>query len=268
MSNDNLPNWHLMAEKFDMWLPQIKPVGDAMLAQLQVRAGEKVVDIASGTGEPALTLAQAVPGADIIGSDSAAGMVAVAQAKVAKLGLKNIRFVEMPGENLDFDDNSFNKLLCRFGLMFFKDTQQGLRHMHRVLKPGGRCSLAVWHTPETMPTMHWSYQAFKGKIPEASLPAIEIITALGAPGLLARQMQEAGFKQVSVTVQKLHYTFDSFDHLWQMVEASGILKAQFDCLPAAMKDSVRDEVGRFAREFVNDSGLHVPHEYLLAYGEK
>lgn len=268
MADSNQPDWHSIAEKFDMWLPQIEPVGEAMLVALQAQAGDKVLDVASGTGEPALTLAQRMGDVEVTGTDAAEGMVQVAQGKVDKLALKNVCFKTMPGESLDFADASFDKLICRFGIMFFKDTAKGLREMYRVLKPGGRFCFAVWNTPETMPLMNWSYQAFQGKIPIASLPALDVITSLGAPGLFDNLMKQAGLQVESIIPKKLNYTFDSFDHFWQISEASDILKAQFDALPANLKDTVRDEIADFARNYISEKGMHVPHEYLLASGTK
>ncbi len=61
MAAQNQPDWDNLAEKFDLWLPHIAPVGEALLASLVVNPGDKILDVASGTGEPALTLARRNP---------------------------------------------------------------------------------------------------------------------------------------------------------------------------------------------------------------
>src|SRR3569623_2145668 len=114
-ANDNQPDWDAIAEKFDLFLPQLAPVGEALLEALAARPGDKILDIASGTGEPALTLARRQPHVDIIGIDAAAGMVRAAQNKVKAEGLGNITFHTMPAEHLAFD-----RILCRFGVMLFE----------------------------------------------------------------------------------------------------------------------------------------------------
>src|SRR3569832_2698382 len=95
--------------------PQLAPVGEALLEALAARPGDKILDIASCTGEPALTLARRQPHVDIIGIDAAAGMVRAAQNKVKAEGLGNITFHTMPAEHLAFD-----RILCRFGVMLFE----------------------------------------------------------------------------------------------------------------------------------------------------
>jgi ubiquinone/menaquinone biosynthesis C-methylase UbiE len=268
-AKNNQPDWDKIAEKFDLWLPHIAPVGEALLAALDAKPGERIIDLASGTGEPALTLARRMKGhTHILGVDAADGMVRVAQAKVTKERLPGISFQCMPAEKLTFEDNHFDRALCRFGVMLFADPLQGLKEMRRVLRPGGRFALAVWSTPETMPTMHWSSQVFSERLPEDLHPPLAKITSLGAPGLLEDLLSTAGFSGFSVVRKIFDYQFKSFDDYWDTVEASDILKQQYDALPQNERNKIRDEVGRFARDFVHDGRLSIPHEYLVASGVK
>ncbi len=268
-AKNNQPDWDKIAEKFDMWLPHIAPVGEVLLAALEAKPGERILDLASGTGEPALTLARRLRGhTNILGIDAADGMVRVAQAKVVKERLAGISFQCMPAEQLAFGDNTFDRALCRFGVMLFSDPLQGMKEMRRVLKPGGRFALAVWSTPETMPTMHWAYQTFKTRLPEDLHPPLAKVTSLGAPGLLQDLLNEAGFSGFSVEPRAFDYQFKSFDDYWDTVEASDILKQQYDALPAGERNNIRDEVGRFARDFIHNGQLRIPHEYLVAAGVK
>jgi ubiquinone/menaquinone biosynthesis C-methylase UbiE len=268
-SENNQPDWNKIAEKFDLWLPQIESTGEALLNALAVKEGDLILDVASGTGEPALTLARRMQDKiKIIGIDAAAGMARVAQGKVEKEGLTNISFQTMPAEKMSFADGTFDRLLCRFGVMLFEDSLQGLQEMHRVLKNNGRFSLAVWSTPETMLTMYWTYEVFKNRIPEDYHPPLSKVTSLGAPGVMEEFLVEAGFNDFNVEKKTIHYEFESFEHYWNLVEASDILKMQYDALPQDQRDEVRDEVGRFARDFIKDGVLRVPHEYLLVSGNK
>jgi len=268
-ANNNQPDWHAIAEKFDIWLPQIEPVGEALLDVLQAKQGDHILDIASGTGEPALTLAQRMQDdINVIGVDAAEGMIGVAQQKVSDLGLNNIRFQTMPAENLDFTDESFDKVLCRFGVMLFEDPLTGLKEMRRVLKPGGRYAFSIWGEAETMPVMYWSYEVFKDKVPEDVVPPLAKITSLGAPGAIDTMLAEAGFTDINVERRTFQYKFDSFEAYWDAVEASDILKQQFDALPDSSREVVRNEVAGFANKYIGENGLMVPHDFLLAYGTK
>ncbi|HXH64593.1 MAG TPA: methyltransferase domain-containing protein, partial [Mariprofundaceae bacterium] len=127
------PDWGRIAEKFDLWLPYIAPVGEAMLELLPIAPGDRVLDVACGTGEPALTLARDNPHAHITAIDAAPPMVEVARRKAHDAGLDNIDFEAMPAEHMRFADGFFHKLCCRFGVMLFEDSERGLSEMHRVL---------------------------------------------------------------------------------------------------------------------------------------
>jgi ubiquinone/menaquinone biosynthesis C-methylase UbiE len=268
MSHSNQPDWDKIAEKFDLWLPHIAPVGETLLQRLDAKPGDRVLDVASGTGEPALTLAQRMAGhITIIGTDAAPGMVRVAQAKVQRLRLDHIHFENLQAEKMRFGDASFDRVLCRFGVMLFEDPLQGLKEIRRVLKRSGRYALSVWSTPETMPTMYWSFEAFKNKVPEQVHPPLEKVTSLGVPGLLDDLLTQAGFREFTVERHTLHYQFTSFNDYWNLVEASDILKAQFDALPADARTGIRDEVAVFAQAYQSDHGLMVPHDYLVAFGD-
>jgi hypothetical protein len=119
-----------------------------------------------------------------------------------------------------------------------------------------------------MTTMWWAYQVFKGRLPEEKHPAIDKVTSLGGRGVLEEILAAAGFSTFTVERRTLHYEFSSFDAFWYRVEESEILKAQFDALPPEERAKIRDEVAPFARDFVHDGMLRVPHEYLLAAGNK
>ena len=237
-----------------------------MIAALAVNDGQRILDVASGTGEPALSLARQNNTLEVIGSDAAAGMVAVANAKVEAEGLRNVRFENQAGQQLEFPDQSFDHVMCRFGIMFFDNPLQGLKEMHRVLKPGGRFAFAVWHTAETMHMMRWSYQAFKDRLPQHQLPPLEMITSLGEDGYFEQLLTDAGFSNVAVERKTLNYAFESFEQYWEMVKYSEILKAQLDALSADERNSIKDEIAAMVEIFVTDTGMHVPHDYLLATG--
>ncbi len=267
-ANTNQPDWDTLAEKFDVFLPQLAPVGEALLEALDARPGERILDVASGTGEPALSLARLQPQVEISGVDAAAGMVRVAQKKVTAAGLRNISFSAMPAEQLSYADNHFDRVLSRFGVMLFEDPLRGCQEMQRVLKPGGRIALAVWSTPETMTTLQWAMQVFKDRVPEEHQPPMAKVTLLGQPGVFDTLLRRSGFTAVKVTPARFNYHYTSFDDYWRSIEASDILKQQFDALAAGQRGSVRDDFARLARGYQSAHGLVIPHEFLLAVGSK
>jgi ubiquinone/menaquinone biosynthesis C-methylase UbiE len=267
MSNAGQPDWAQMAKRFDVFLPAIAPVGDALLQALDARPGQHILDVASGTGEPALTLARRMGArVEILGTDAAAPMVDVANAKARAEGLAHISFRPMPAEHLDLEDDRFDRVLSRFGVMLFADSQQGLNEMCRVMRPGGRVAVAVWG--EHMPSLRWAYDAMKGRLPEDLHPPYHKIIAMGSVPTLETCMARAGFRDVDVTLRHFDYSFPSFDAYWDAVEFSGILQQQMDALPETERAVVQAEVRQMAVVFEREGGFHVPHDFLIGVATK
>jgi SAM-dependent methyltransferase len=118
---------------------------DAILAAAQVKPGMHVLDLASGVGDPALSLAGAVgPDGRVTATDLGPGMISLAEELAATKGLKNIDFKIAHAESLPFPNESFDVVTCRFGVMLFPDPLVALRECRRVLKRGGRVALVAW----------------------------------------------------------------------------------------------------------------------------
>lgn len=267
--SDDQPDWNRIAEKFDLWLPHLAPVGEALMTALEPRHGDHVLDLASGTGEPALSLARRYAGTiTVTGIDAAAGMVAVAQAKSVREGIDNIRFECMPAENLTFADDNFDRAVCRFGLMLFEDPLQGLQELRRTLRHGGRFALSVWAAPETMTSLRWTYEALRHRLPEHCHPPLARATSLGRTGVLENLLREAGFRDFAVDTRTCSYRFPSFDAYWELLEDSNMLTDQYQALASEERAAVRDEIRRSAASCMGNEGLVVPHQYRLASGYK
>ena len=264
---DNQPDWGALAEKFDLWAPHIAPVGEALLAALDAQPGETVLDLASGTGEPALTLAKRQPLVTITGIDAAAGMVKVAARKAHEQGLANLAFQTMAAEALSFPDDHFDRICCRFGVMLFDDPEAGLQQMQRVLKPGGRCALAVWDTLKGMTGVYWTQQVFKDRIPASEQPAVEKITSMSG-GVLEALLEKVGFSGIETQLNRFEYRFPDFDSYWQNCVDSAIMKQQFDALKVEELDEVRAAFAELAAPYQTADGLAIPHEYRLAIAIK
>ncbi len=264
---DNQPDWDTLAEKFDLWAPHIAPVGDALLAALDTQPGEHILDLASGTGEPALTLAKRQPLVKITGTDAADGMTQVAERKAREQGLDNLHFQTMAAEALSFPDAHFDRLCCRFGVMLFSDPAAGLQQMQRVLKPGGRCALAVWDRLEGMTTVHWTQQVFKGRIPASEQPAVDKITSMSG-GVLEALLAEAGFSDIETQLNRFEYRFPDFDAYWQNCVDSAIMKQQLDALQPGQLAEVRAAFAALATPYQTADELVIPHEYRLAVAVK
>src|SRR5262245_42600016 len=125
---------------------------EAILRLSQVAPGMRVGDLASGTGEPALARARAVePGRHVTATDLGAGMLTIVQENARHSRLTNLTFQEADAHALPFPEHMFDRVTCRFGVMYFADVGQALREIRRVLKHGGLVALAAWGPLEQNP---------------------------------------------------------------------------------------------------------------------
>jgi len=138
--------WDLAAAAYEaLWQAQLAPAQAKLLACAAPAPGERVLDVACGTGLVAFAAAQAVgPAGAVLGVDLSGAMVESARRRARGRGLENTRFARMDAESLDLRDGSFDVALCALGLMYVPDPAQALREMRRVLRPGGRLVVAVW----------------------------------------------------------------------------------------------------------------------------
>ena len=138
--------WDLAATDYEaLWQAQLADAQTALLAAAGLRRGERVLDVACGTGLVTFAAAHAVGlTGQVLGVDLSDGMVAGARLRAARREVLNATFMRKDAEALDLPDKSFDVALCALGLMYVPDPDQSLREMRRVLKPGGRLVVAVW----------------------------------------------------------------------------------------------------------------------------
>src|ERR1700732_1144936 len=128
------------------------PITQALIKDAGIAGEDSVLDVAMGPGEPALSVAAlAGPKGKVFGVDPIQGMVAAARSEAERLGLKNAKFDVAFADDLPFAADTFDAVISRFGVMFFPSPVDGVREMLRVLKPGRKLALAVWHFAERNP---------------------------------------------------------------------------------------------------------------------
>jgi len=170
---------------------------DAIVAAAQIEPGMRVLDVACGTGEPAISIATLLNGTgEVLGVDISSSPLEIARRRAEERGLSNARFEQADAHQLAFGDDSFDRVTSRLGIMFFADLPNALRQMHRVLKPGGSVTLLAWGVmgqPYFSSTIGTLLRAMPGcEIPELARKMF----AFGQPGLLAGKLRAAGFSSV------------------------------------------------------------------------
>ncbi len=163
-----------------------------LIEEIGISPDMNVLDIASGTGDPAITIAGKLDTGTVTACDMTSEMLAVAAARAAKLSISNLRITAGNMIALPFPDSTFDAVSSRNGLMFPDDKTGCAREALRVLKPGGRAGWMVWGPIDANPTflaVNAGLEKFFGE----QFPPRLIRHNLGTPGLLADVITQAGF---------------------------------------------------------------------------
>lgn len=238
-----------------------KDVTAAMLASALVRAGHKVLDIASGTGEPAITAAHHVgPTGAVVGIDLSSDMLQCARQKAETLGLSHLQFQLGDGQDFVVPDLGFDAVLIRWGLMFMADPDACLRRARAALKPTGHISVACWAAPAENPwasiPMDIIRQYESGPEPMASG-----IFSFADRGRLHRVLEDAGF--VDVRIQPVRVFFgDVFAHvddfMTYLLDVAGPVTRRLCLLSAEQQQHARDEMRRAFAAYSRNGQVLVP----------
>lgn len=173
---------------------------ERMLELAGIDAGHRVLDIASGTGEPAIPAARKTGNTGkVIGTDLVEDMLAFAREKASKANLNNIEFRCVDGEALEFEPASFDAVTIRWGLMFMPEPEACLRRVHHLLKSSGRVVIACWAAPERNPfvSVLMEILAKYMEIPKPPPDALGMF-AFADPDRLRGVLDAAGFIDVHI----------------------------------------------------------------------
>ena len=265
-------NWNQYSAGWAKWddliMETMRPVGDALVDSLRITGNEKVLDVASGTGEPGLSLGSLLPGGQVTGTDLSEKMVAIANQNSQKRGIANYRSLVSDASSLPFDDRSFDHAISRFGIMFFPDIEKGLKEMTRVLKKGGQISVAVWAAPQLNPFITVMASTIMSRLnlpkPPADAPGI---FRCAEPGYTRRLMHNAGLVDVSEYSLNGNAEFESPEQYWEvMSDVAGPLMKALEQQPADVVSMVRHAVMEEAGKYQLNGTVKTGWEALIVTG--
>lgn len=254
----------------DLTMTFLKPIGEEIIRLIEPKNTDVVLDVASGTGEPALTIASKLRGGIVIATDISEGMLEVARENAARRGIKNLEIIASDVSELPFADNSFDSISCRLGFMFFPDMLHAAKEMVRVLKPGGKIAAAVWNAPEKN---FWA-TAILGIINKNMQI---VLPPPGAPGLfrcsksgfIADIFKQAGLKNITETERSGKLDTGTVETYWSfMTDVVAPVVAALSNADNAMKAKIKDEVFELISQKYPDGKVAIDSNALVIYGEK
>jgi ubiquinone/menaquinone biosynthesis C-methylase UbiE len=244
-----------------------------MLEMAHIGPGSRVLDVAGGSGEPALTAATRIgPTGYVLSTDISANLVHLAQENATAQGFAADRFEArvMDGEHLELPDASFDAVLSRLGLIYFPDRTQALAEIRRVLRPGGRVVLASFTTPQANPFFSIPIAIIRRR---AHLPPPPPGTpgpfSLGSREVMEDAYQQAGFHhsqtraipaplRMSTALECVRFEREAYGALQEML--AGVSEAE--------QEATWEESRQELAQLEGPGGFESPCELLVGAAER
>ena len=254
--------WDLAAPDYDrLWQEQLRPARTALVSRIAPREGERVLDVACGSGLLAVDVAAAVgPSGCVVGVDLSAAMIDIARRRAAARGVGNAAFERMDAESLALPDASFDVVVCSFGLMYMPDPRRALREMARVLRPDGRLAVVVWGDRRRC---GWSpvLSIVEAEVTSAVCP---LFFALGNEGALGLACTAAGFIVVEQHRTAMRLAYSSADDVCDATLVGGPAALAWSRFDSGTRVRVRERYLEAVAPWRTQNGYGVPGEFVLA----
>jgi SAM-dependent methyltransferase len=205
------PGWRTRWAAFERGA---QPLSDRMMELAHVAPGQRILDVATGIGEPAMTAARHVgPSGSVVAIDQAPQMLVMARERMQEAGISNVEFVEGDAEAVPLPQAVFDAVVSRWGIVFFQDPVAALARFWSSLIPGGWLAAAIWGPPEQVPMISLPFSVLQRRMgPPPPLRGPNPF-ALSDPAKLAQVLREAGFAEVQGESCTVTFEFASVDEL-------------------------------------------------------
>jgi ubiquinone/menaquinone biosynthesis C-methylase UbiE len=258
--------WDKAAPHYErLWQAQLQPGQAILLEMADPTPGERVLDVACGTGLVTLRTAALVgPEGEVVGIDISEEMIAIAGAADDGSRPGNATFERMDAEQLAFDVGSFDVALCALGLMYVPDAARTLDEMHRVLRPGGRAACVVWGQRSTC---GWAdiFPIVDARVQSEVCP---MFFRLGAAETLQDCFAAAGFSRIACRRldTRLHYANGA--EACEAAFTGGPVALAYDRFPEKIRAEAREEYLASLAAYRQGEGYSVPGEFVVVAGNK
>lgn len=267
--NAAAPGWQ---RRWPAYERAARSLSDRMLEIARIAPGMRVLDVATGIGEPALTAARRVgPAGSVVALDQASAMLAVARERVHAAGLSNVELIEGDAETVALPLDAFDAIVCRWGIFFFPDPVGTLAHLRASLIPGGRLVAAVWGPPQQVPLISLSFRALAGELGRPPTPpAGPNPFALSEPAALAQVLHDAGYTDVGTERCTVTFEFASADEVvGHLTDVSAPARAALATRGPEQQAEFRARLAAVASPYAGaDGGVRLPNAVLIATGQR
>ena len=247
------------------WKKSLKPAQDLLLDMAELKSGEKLLDISCGTGIVSFQAAEIIgPTGEIIATDISDKMIEAATKNTAEFPIKNISFIRMEAEKLDFNMNHFDVALNALGLMYYPDPEIALKEMHRVLVSGGRGISAVWGSRNNC---GWS-EIFPIVDSRVNTEVCPLFFILGTGETLAQIYRQAGFSNVQSKKINTLLRYSSDEDAINAVFAGGPVAMAYSRFDEATKLSAHEDYINSIQQFKKEGEYFIPGEFVVVTGSK
>jgi len=266
--------WAGLSAGWEKWdaviMDQLAPVSTAMIERLDIASGQQHLDIASGTGEPGLSIARLSPNGRVVLTDLVAEMLDIAARRATAQGIANIETKVCSADDLPFDYATFDSVSVRFGYMFFPDGAKATAEFVRVLKPGGRLCSSVWVKPEENP---WTTIAMQAIATEAVLtspdPDGPNMFRCAAPGHVSALYEAAGMRDVAEWDVDVELATQSPTQYWEMIsEHVSLVVAALQRVDESARERIRANAIAKVSAFEKNGEVRVPGVARCIVGTK
>jgi SAM-dependent methyltransferase len=253
---------------FPKMLAQFQAGTELLLEAASLAPGMHVLDLASGSGDPALALAAAVgPTGRVTATDGSTEMLELVEANSHARRLTNIAFRRADAHALPFPDQHFDRVTSKLGVMYFVDCAQSLREVRRVLKPGGTVALLAWGPPDQSPYIQTALGPILARAqlppppPEAPQPF-----RFAQHGALTTELERAGFQQVQEATHVIPLAWPGPpEELWQhLYDIAAPFRPIIDGLAAGERERAVGEVLAGLRRYYDGERTTTPAAVVVA----
>jgi ubiquinone/menaquinone biosynthesis C-methylase UbiE len=248
------------------WRRSLYPAQSALLKLADAAAGQKVLDVACGTGLVSFPLAASVgEDGEVLATDISGEMIEHINSVCAAKKIGNVQTLRTSSEDqIKLETDRFDLVTCALGLMYFPDPHSALTEMYRVLKPGGKIVCAVWGARKSC---GWAeiFPIVDARVKSAVCP---MFFHLGSEGALEFEYRNAGFQVEKKQRISTSLFYESAQDAVDAAFIGGPVALAYNRFSASQKHEAEAEYVKSISRFKRNDGYHIPGEFVICSGLK